>query len=132
MGATTKPKDLKSTNALDDIPNEEGGAELRLGPNVLLVMDEPPALCDNIDIVVRLRVVSKGVDKETPDSDETAYRRCKLVTAWKFGGKAPANPDENQGSMIDVVDGNAVPSAEATGDTEPSAAETGPEFSHER
>lgn len=128
-----KPAGLKSTNELDKHPDEDGGAELRLGSNVLIVMDEPPALCDNIDIVVRLRVVDKGVSKETADSDETAYRRCRLVTAWPLGKKPPASADENQGSMLDVVDGNPVPSAEATGEDEVVDAEVidSPDFSDE-
>lgn len=100
--STTKPNGLPSTNELDKIQLPTRRAEIRLGQNTLLALDDPPNLSETIEVVLRLRVVRKGDEQLAPDSDVTGYRATKIVTSWQLGQPIP--PAE-QPAMIDT-DGN--------------------------
>lgn len=97
MGLVTDrkaPADVKTTNALDAIPDDLLGgppppAEIRLGANTLMVMDEPPAVGDYIDISMRLRIKTKAEEQKAPDSDLVHYRGTALVAAWPLGETMP-------------------------------------------
>lgn len=100
-----KPQGLKSSNALDDIPNEVSSREIRLGQNVLLVLDEPPHLGETRDVVLRLRCKTIAEEQANVDGDVTHYCAMKIVTAWELGQPKPPNADENQASLYDDEDG---------------------------
>ncbi|ALM17649.1 hypothetical protein P5V78_02105 [Mycobacteroides abscessus subsp. abscessus] len=138
MGATTKPKDLKSTNALDDIDDGEPHAYIGFRATNIKI-NNPPCLKEGGTLLVKYRCIESKV-VEAADGEMRDKRTLKVEWVGLPGQKAPAGADENQGSMLDVVDGNPVPSAEATGDEsvvdaevidDEDDAETGPEFSDE-
>ena len=109
---TKQPHDLKSTDSLKDIPADLLGPvprELRLGANVLLVLESPPDLGDTLDVVLRIRSVREGKEKVNSDADGEITHFCagKVVTAWLLGQPTPPNPEDDQGALIDE-DGNAV------------------------
>lgn len=104
MLVTDKPENMSSTDALADIPDDLLGPvprELRLGPNVLMVLDPPPKLGETRDVVVRLRVTREGAEQKAVDGDTTHFCGAKIVTAWPLGGPVPPNPDDDQGALID-------------------------------
>lgn len=109
---TKQPNDLPSTDALKDIPRDLLGPvprELRLGANVLLMLENPPDLGGTLDVVLRIRNVREGKEKVNSDADGEITHFCagKVVTAWLFGQPTPPKEDEDQGALIDE-DGNAV------------------------
>jgi hypothetical protein len=88
------PAWVPTTNSLADIPDDLLGgppppAEIRLGANVLLVMDNPPNVGDYIDLSMRFRISHAGVDQKAPDSDIVHMRRAALVVAWPLGKEMP-------------------------------------------
>lgn len=97
---TTKASDHPSTNALAGIQVYTGEREIRLGQNVLLVLDDPPKLGDTRDIVLRLRCKTRAEEQNNAECDTTHYCGMKIVTAWELGQPKPANPEENQLSLI--------------------------------
>jgi hypothetical protein len=114
---TTTRKDHKSSNALDDIPDDLLGnvaRELRLGANALMVLDNPPKLGETRDVVVRLRVTREGAEQKAVEGDTTYFCGGKIVTAWMLGQPVPPNTDEDQGALIDE-EGN-IPEPEDEGE----------------
>jgi hypothetical protein len=99
-----KPAGLKSTNELDKHKIESSEREIRLGQNVLLVLDDPPNLGETRDVVLRLRCKTRGDDQAAVDGDVTHFCAMKIVTAWELGQPKPPNPDEAQGSLLDIED----------------------------
>jgi len=97
-----RPKNLKSTNELDRHHVDTGEREIRLGQNVLLVLDEPPKLGETVDVVLRLRCKTRAAEQNNVEGDITHYCGMKIVTAWKLGSPKPPDPNENQGSLLDV------------------------------
>lgn len=114
MGATTKPKDLKSTNALDDIDDADPQAYIGFRATNIKIAN-PPDLKEGGTLVVKYRCIESKV-VEAADGEMRDKRTLKVEWVGTPGQKPPASADENQGSMLDVVDGTPVPSAEATGD----------------
>ncbi|OHU48135.1 hypothetical protein [Mycobacteroides chelonae] len=114
MGTTTKPKDLKSTNALDDIEDGEPQAYIGFRCNNIKI-ENPPERKETVTFIVKGRCVKAEVT-DAANGEERDKRTIKVEWIGVPGQKPPAGADENQGSMLDVVDGNPVPSAEATGD----------------
>jgi hypothetical protein len=100
-----KPENIPSTNELDKHHVDSGEREIRLGQNVLLVLDDPPKLGETRDIVLRMRCVRRAADQLNTDGDITHFCGMKIVTAWELGAPKPPDPNENQGSLLDV-DGN--------------------------
>jgi hypothetical protein len=96
--SSVKPEGLPSSNDLDKITLPNGRAEIRLGQNTLLALDDAPQLSNTIDVALRLRVVRTGDEQLAPDSDVTHYCATKIVTAWKLGQPVPAE----QPAMIDT------------------------------
>ncbi|XTP37126.1 hypothetical protein ACORG1_13290 [Mycobacterium sp. TJFP1] len=120
MLVTDKPENLPTTNALDGIPADLLGPvprELRLGANVLMVLEDPPKLGETRDVVVRLRVTREGAEQKAVEGETTHFCGGKIVTAWLLGQPVPPKADEDQGALIDE-DGEI--SDEAAG-TEPDA-----------
>lgn len=111
MLVTDKPENLPTTNALDDIPADLLGpvpAEIRLGANVLMVMEKPPEVGDVITVSMRLKVKREAKDLGGEEGSELVhFRGCKIVAAWLKGDPEPPNADDDQGALIDE-DGNAV------------------------
>ena len=110
---TKMPPNLPSTDALRSIPDDLLGpipAEIRLGANVLMIMEKPPEVKDVITVVMRLRVKDEGKSEGGEDNEELVHwRRVKIVTAWIQGQPEPPNPDEDQPGLFD---------ADETGDDE--------------
>ncbi|BAX98892.1 hypothetical protein MSTE_03592 [Mycobacteroides stephanolepidis] len=114
MGTTTKPKDLKSTNALDDIDDADPQAYIGFRATNIKITN-PPDLKEGGTLVIKYRCIESKV-VEAADGEMRDKRTLKVEWVGQPGQKPPAGADENQGSMLDVVDGTPVPSAEATGD----------------
>lgn len=99
-----KPAGLPSSNELDKIPDDLLGpipAEIKLGTNVLMVMEKPPEVRDVITVVMRLRVKDAGVGEAGENNEElTHYRKCKIVAAWIKGEPEPPNADEEQPALF--------------------------------
>ncbi len=114
---TKQPADLPSTDSLRDIPADLLGpvpAEIRLGANVLMVMEKPPEVGDVITVSMRLKVKREAKDLGGEEGGELVhFRGCKIVAAWLKGEPEPPNADEDQGALIDE-DGEI--NDEATGD----------------
>lgn len=103
----TKPKDLPSTNALDAIPADLLGpipAEIRLGANVLMMMEEPPANGDTVTVVARLRIWRTGTDQQGEEAEERHFRQGKIVAAWVQGQPEPPDPEAEQPGLFDEGD----------------------------
>lgn len=129
---TTMPQGIPTTDALASIPADLLGpipAEIRLGANVLMMMDKPPEVKDVITVVMRLRVKDKG-EGEAGDANEELvhYRRCKIVAAWLQGQPEPPNPEDEQPALFDD-DGEPTDEPEALGDVMDNVAR--PDFSHQ-
>lgn len=111
MLVTDKPEGIPTTNALDDIPADLLGpvpAEIRLGANVLMVMEKPPEVGDVITVSMRLKVKREAKDLGGEEGSELVhFRGCKIVAAWLKGDPEPPNADDDQGALIDE-EGNAV------------------------
>lgn len=107
------PADIPTTNALANIPDDPNNVarEIRLGANVLLVLDDAPGMQETRDIVLRLRTWRRGEDQPTPDGETTYFCQTKIVTAWELGKPKPPNADENQPGLYDEA-GEPNPDAE--------------------
>lgn len=97
---TDKPENVPTTDALAGIPVDTGEREIRLGQNVLLVLDDPPKLGETRDVVLRLRCKTRAAEQNNAEGDITHYCGMKIVTAWLLGQPKPPNPEENQGSLF--------------------------------
>ena len=75
--------------------------ELRLGANVLMVLENPPKLGETRDVVVRLRVTREGAEQKAVEGETPHFCGGKIVTAWLLGQPIPPNADEDQGALID-------------------------------
>lgn len=108
------PADVPTTNVLRDLedPYAVVPAEMRLGPNVLLMIDNPPQLGETRDIVIRVRCNAIGDEQRKVDGEKTHFCRNTIVTAWLLGQPTPPSADEPQPALFDD-DGD--PSTEATG-----------------
>lgn len=84
--------------------NDLQRAEMRVGQNVLLMMDNPPDLGETRDIVIRTRCTATGEEQRKVDGDKTPYRRNVIVTAWELGKPRPPSADEDQPGLYDDGD----------------------------
>lgn len=100
-----KPENTPTTDALAGLQVEPAEREIRLGQNVLLVLDDPPKLGDTRDIVLRLRCKTRAEEQNNAEGDITHYCGMKIVTAWELGQPKPPLPEENQLSLI-TADGD--------------------------
>lgn len=100
-----KPADLKPENDLDAIPADLLGpipAEIRLGANVLMMMDKPPECGDTITVVMRLKIKREGKELAGDEGQElTHFRLAKIVTAWLKGDPEPPDPNADQPALFD-------------------------------
>lgn len=99
------PADVPTTNALDAIditdPLAAVPREMRLGQNVLLMLDEPPKLGETRNIVVRLRCNRIGEEQPAVDGEIRHFCGNTIVTAWELGTPKPPDPDEDQPALFD-------------------------------
>lgn len=106
----TAPADVPTTDALASIPADLLGpipAEIRLGANVLMVMETPPANGDTVTVIARLRIWRTGTDQQGEDAEERHFRQGKIVAAWVQGQPEPPDPTAEQPGLFDD-DGNPV------------------------
>jgi hypothetical protein len=101
---TVMPRDIKKTDALSEIPRDLLGpipAEIRLGANVLMMMDDPPAAGDTITVTMRLKVKREAKDLGGEEDGELVhFRGCKIIAAWLKGDPEPPNTDEEQPALL--------------------------------
>lgn len=89
-------------------------AEIRLAGKILCVLPKPPALGEEITLMVKLRVTEDGtIIKE--DETETHFRRTKLIAAWPAGTPGPPTDPALVGSDGKVESGDAWDSAPPEG-----------------
>jgi hypothetical protein len=93
---TTMPQDIpKSSDTLAGIPRDLLGpipAEIRLGANVLMMMETPPDVGDVITVTMRLKIKRKAEDEGGEGGDERVhFRGAKIVAAWLKGDPEPPN-----------------------------------------
>jgi hypothetical protein len=117
---TTMPQDIpKSSDTLADIPRDLLGpipAEIRLGANVLMMMETPPDVGDVITVTMRLKIKRKAEDEGGEGGDERVhFRGAKIVAAWLKGDPEPPNADDDQPALFGD-DGEATDDPEALGD----------------
>lgn len=101
---TKKPAGLPTSNELDKIPDDLLGPvprEVRLGANVLMVLDDPPRLGETRDVVVRLRFTREGAEQKAVEGETTYFCGGKIVTAWLLGQTVPPAEDEDQPALMD-------------------------------
>lgn len=125
----TAPGWVPTTDALASIPADLLGpipAEIRLGANVLMMMETPPANGDTVTVVARLRIWRTGTDQQGEDAEERHFRQGKIVAAWVQGQPEPPDPDEPQPGLFDD-DGEPTDEPEKLGDVMDNVAR--PDFS---
>lgn len=91
---------MTTTERAKDLQEFAGSvaAEIRLAGKILCVLENPPVLGDEFDLMVRLKVTeSCATEKESGEHD--FYRKTKLVGAWRPGSTPPI--DTNQASLWD-------------------------------
>jgi hypothetical protein len=128
---TTMPSDIKTTNALDDIPADLLGpipAEIRLGANTLMVMEEPPANGETVTVIARLRIWRTGTDQQGEDAEERHFRQGKIVAAWVQGQPEPPDPEAEQPGLFD---GDSEPTEDEDGEPDDVDNVARPDFSSE-
>ena len=99
------PPEVPSTDALKDIPADLLGpipAEVRLGQNVLMMMDRPPELGDTVTVVCRLRITREGKEKASGDAEGEIrhFRGGKIVASWLQGTPEPPDPEALQPALF--------------------------------
>ena len=131
--ARTAPAYVPTTDALASIPADLLGpipAEVRLGANVLMVMEKPPEVGDVITVTMRLKVKRKAEDEGGEGGDERVhFRGCKIVAAWLKGDPEPPNADEDQPGLFDESDEASGDEPEVLGAAMDNVAR--PDFSHQ-
>ena len=118
MLVTKMPADTPTTDALASIPADLLGpipAEIRLGANVLMMMEDPPANGDTVTVVARLRIWRTGTDQQGEEAEERHFRQGKIIAAWVQGQPEPPDPDEPQPGLFDD-DGEPTDEPERLGD----------------
>lgn len=103
----TAPADVPTTDALASIPRDLLGpipAEIRLGANTLMVMENAPDNGETVTIVARLRIWRTGTDQQGEDAEERHFRQGKIVAAWVQGQPEPPDPDAEQPSLFEDED----------------------------
>lgn len=93
---TEQPKDLPTTNALAGLVGGSEPAEVRLSGKILCILADPPALGEDLTLLVKLHVTENCV-AEHADGETVVYRKTKLVAAWRPGTPEPIDPE--QGSL---------------------------------
>lgn len=98
----TAPPDVPTTNALASIEDPDAVVphEMRLGQNVLLMLDEPPRLGETRNIVVRLRCNRIGEEQPAVDGEIRYFCGNTIVTAWELGKPKPPDPDQEQPALF--------------------------------
>lgn len=134
---TEKPEGIKSSNDLDDIPDdllETPAAYLRFGSSPS-AMENPPEVGEVRTYVVRARCTGIHGPVERKDG-EMRYGRDLLIQACWESGKQPPNTDDAQPAMFDhngnpIVDGEDDENGELEDlDTAEDLDAHDPEFSH--
>jgi hypothetical protein len=132
---TDQPADLKTTNALDNIPDDDllgpVPAQLHFSGKTLLVMEKPPVKGEFVKVELTLRCKGDGTD--LLDGDELVhYRKMAFVSAkvtaeaYKPNPAEPATDDPAAPAMFDHG-GNTNPDAIADEEADEEADELEPD-----
>ena len=117
----TAPAWVPTTDELAKIPEDLLGpipAEIRLGQNVLTMMEKPPELGDTVTVVCRLRITREGKEKASGDADGEIrhFRAGKVVASWLKGDPEPPNPEDGQPGLFDEGEDEPIDEPERLGD----------------
>lgn len=108
----TKPEDLESTNALDDIddgPEAADTTEIRMSGKPLTRLTNPPGRGDDVVLMIRVRAIGEGEDfPEDPEADPVPYVKGRLVNCWLPGQKEPKPQAEQKAEAEKAAKGKGL------------------------
>lgn len=86
-----------TTQSANDLQEFAGNApaELRLAGKILCILAKPPALGEEITLLVKLRVTDSGAI-EHEDGEHVFYRKVRLIGAWRDGDPPPIDTSQPQ------------------------------------